>query len=52
MDKYTEIRPIALGLAIKNNKLLVEEKFDKIKNQTFYRCLGVVLSFLKKVLML
>ena len=29
MDKYTEIRPIALGLAIKNNKLLVEEKFDK-----------------------
>ena len=40
MDKYTEIRPIALGLAIKNNKLLVEEKFDKVKNQTFYRCLG------------
>lgn len=29
MDKYTEIRPIALGLAIKNNKLLVEENLIK-----------------------
>ena len=48
MDKYTEIRPIALGLAIKNNKLLVEEKFDKIKNQTFYRCLGGGIEFLEK----
>ena len=35
MDKYTEIRPIALGLAIKNNKLLVEEKFDKVKKSNF-----------------
>ena len=48
MDKYTEIRPIALGLAIKNNKLLVEEKFDKVKNQTFYRCLGGGIEFLEK----
>lgn len=48
MDKYSEIRPIALGLAIKNNKLLVEEKFDKIKNQTFYRCLGGGIEFLEK----
>ena len=46
MDKYTEIRPITLGLAIKNNKLLVEEKFDKVKNQTFYRCLGGGIEFL------
>ena len=48
MDKYTEIRPIALGLAIKNNKLLVEEKFDKVKNQIFYRCLGGGIEFLEK----
>ena len=35
MDKFKEIRPIALGLAIKNNKLLVSEGFDKVKNETF-----------------
>ena len=40
MNKFKEIRPIALGLAIKNNKLLVSEGFDKVKNETFYRCLG------------
>ena len=35
MNKFEEIRPIVLGLAIKDNKLLVSEGFDKIKNQTF-----------------
>ncbi len=48
MDKFKEIRPIALGIAIKNNKLLVGEGFDKIKNQTFYRCLGGGIEFLEK----
>ena len=48
MNKFKEIRPIALGLAIKNNKLLVEEGFDKTKNQTFYRCLGGGIEFLEK----
>ena len=48
MDKFKEIRPIALGLAIKNNKLLVSEGFDKVKNETFYRCLGVGIEFLEK----
>lgn len=48
MDKFKEIRPIALGLAIKNNKLLVGEGFDNIKNQTFYRCLGGGIEFLEK----
>ena len=48
MDKFKEIRPIALGLAIKNNKLLVSEGFDKIKNETFYRCLGGGIEFLEK----
>ena len=48
MDKFKEIRPIALGLAIKNNKLLVSEGFDKMKNQTFYRCLGGGIEFLEK----
>ena len=48
MDKFKEIRPIVLGLAIKNNKLLVEEGFDSVKNETFYRCLGGGIEFLEK----
>lgn len=48
MNKFEEIRPIVLGLAIKDNKLLVSEGFDKIKNQTFYRCLGGGIEFLEK----
>ena len=48
MNKFEEIRPIVLGLAIKDNKLLVSEGFDKVKNQTFYRCLGGGIEFLEK----
>jgi 8-oxo-dGTP pyrophosphatase MutT (NUDIX family) len=48
VDKFKEIRPIALGLAINNNKLLVSEGFDKVKNETFYRCLGGGIEFLEK----
>lgn len=48
MNKFKEIRPIVLGLAIKDGKLLVGEGFDKIKNQTFYRCLGGGIEFLEK----
>ena len=31
MNKFKEIRPIALGIAIKNNKLLVSEGIDTVK---------------------
>ena len=48
MDKFKEIRPIALGIAIKDNKLLVGEGFDNVKNQVFYRCLGGGIEFLEK----
>ena len=48
MDKFKDIRPIALGLAIKNNKLLVGEGVDNVKNETFYRCLGGGIEFLEK----
>ena len=48
MDKFKEIRPIALGLAIRDNKLLVSEGFDKVKNETFYRCLGGGIEFMEK----
>ncbi len=48
MDKFKEIRPIILGLDIKINKLLVSEGVDKVKNETFYRCLGGGIEFLEK----
>ena len=48
MNKFEEIRPIVLGLAIKDGKLLVGESFDKVKNQTFYRCLGGGIDFLER----
>lgn len=48
MDKFKEIRPIALGLAIKDNKVLVSEGYDKVKKQAFYRCLGGGIEFLEK----
>ena len=48
MNKFKEIRPIVLGIAIKNNKLLVQEGFDNVKNETFYRCLGGGIEFLEK----
>lgn len=48
MDKFKEIRPIVLGLVKKDNKLLVGEGYDKIKNQTFYRCLGGGIEFGEK----
>ena len=48
MNKFKEIRPIVLGLAVKNNKLLVSEGFDSVKNETFYRCLGGGIEFLEK----
>ena len=32
MDKFKEIRSIVLGVAIKNNKILVSECFDSSKN--------------------
>ena len=48
MDKFSQIRPIVLGVAIKDGKLLVSEGYDKIKNQAFYRCLGGGIEFLEK----
>lgn len=48
MNKFKEIRPVVLGLAIKDNKLLVSEGFDNVKKQTFYRCLGGGIEFLEK----
>ena len=40
MDKFKEIRPVVIGIARNGNRILVSEGRDKVKNQTFYRCLG------------
>lgn len=40
MFKENGVREIALGIAIKNNKLLVSKGIDEVKEITFYRCLG------------
>ena len=47
MNKFKEIRPIVLGIARRENKILVSEGYDKSKNQTFYRCLGGGIEFLE-----
>ena len=47
MNKFKEIRPIVLGIARRDNKILVSEGYDKIKKQTFYRCLGGGIEFLE-----
>lgn len=45
MDKFKEIRPIALGVARKDNKILVGEGYEKYKDETFYRALGGGIEF-------
>lgn len=48
MDKFKEIRPVVLGVIVKNNKLLVSHGYDEIKKQDFYRCLGGGIEFKEK----
>ncbi len=45
MDKFQVIRPVVLGIAKRDNKILVSEGYDKVKDQTFYRCLGGGIEF-------
>ena len=45
MDKYKTIRPVVLGIAKHNNKLLVSLGYDKVKDETFYRCIGGGIEF-------
>lgn len=48
MDKFKEIRPVVLGVLVRDNKLLVSEGYDKVKKQKFYRCIGGGIEFLEK----
>ena len=40
-----QIRPIAICVFLKNNKILVSEGYDPVKAQTFYRPLGGGIEF-------
>ncbi len=42
---WREIRPIVICLFYHNNKFLVFEGFDKVKNEFFYRPLGGAIEF-------
>ena len=47
MDKFKEIRPIVLGIVKRENKILVSEGYDKVKDEVFYRCIGGGIEFLE-----
>lgn len=47
MNKFQEIRPVVLGIAKNNNRILVSPGYDKVKKQIFYRCLGGGIEFLE-----
>lgn len=45
MDKFKVIRPVVLGIVRKDNKILVSEGYDKVKDEYFYRSLGGGIEF-------
>ena len=47
MDKFKEIRPIVLGVVKRENKILVSEGYDKVKDEVFYRSIGGGIEFLE-----
>ncbi len=47
MDKFKEIRPIVLGVVKRENKILVSEGYDKVKDEVFYRSIGGGIDFLE-----
>ena len=48
MDKFKEIRPVALGIAVRDGKILASRGYDEIKDRHFYRILGGGIDFLEK----
>ena len=46
--KKNRIRPIALCVFLNNNRILVNEGYDPVKRQTFYRSLGGGIEFGEK----
>ena len=47
MDKFKGIRPVVLGIVKRKNKILVSEGYDKVKDETFFRCIGGGIEFLE-----
>ena len=47
MDKFKQIKPMAIGLAFRNNKVLAHEGFDVKANKYFYRIIGGGIEFLE-----
>ena len=47
MNKFKEIRPIVLGIVKKENRILVSEGYDKVKDEVCYRCIGGGIEFLE-----
>ena len=45
MPKKKRIRPLAICIFRKDNKILVAEEYDSVKQQTFYRPLGGGIEF-------
>ena len=43
--KKNRIRPLAICVFLNNNRILVAEGYDPIKQQTFYRPLGGGIEF-------
>lgn len=48
MDKFKGIRPIVLGIAVRNGKVLASRGYDKVKGISFYRAIGGGIEFLEK----
>lgn len=46
--KKNRIRPLAICVFLKNNRILVAEGYDPVKQQTFYRPLGGGIEFGEK----
>lgn len=47
MNKPSEIRVLALALIRDGERLFLSQGYDSVKQQTFYRALGGVLSLVK-----
>ena len=48
MDKFRGIRPVALGIVVRNGKVLASEGYDKVKGVHFWRAIGGGIEFLEK----
>lgn len=48
MDKFNKIRPVALGIVIRDGKVLASKGYDKAKDIHFYRVIGGGIELFEK----